>query len=155
MGEASSKAQQLPQTITSAQRFFGTDQRLYMLADKSASNKVIGLLKVGPRKLFIRMANGQIREITPLCVLDFYVHESVQRGGLGKAIFTEMLEREGGVHPAKLAYDRPSNKLVGFLSKHYGLKNYVPQNNNYIVFNQYWDPTPAPVQAFNPMPAAA
>lgn len=53
-----------------------------------------------------------------------------------------MLQRENNVHPAKLAYDRPSNKLIGFLSKHYGLKNYVSQNNNFIVFNQYWDPTP-------------
>ena len=51
-----------------------------------------------------------------------------------------MLHREGDVHPAKIAYDRPSPKLIGFLAKHYGLRNYVPQNNNYIVFSQYWDP---------------
>ena len=62
--------------------------------------------------------------------------------------------REGSPHPAKLAYDRPSNKLIGFLSKHYGLKGYVPQNNNYVVFNQYWDPS---VTRYTPMraPAAA
>jgi len=106
------------------------------------TNAVIGLIKVGSRKLFIRSENGQIKEITPLCVFDFYVHESVQRGGQGKALFEEMLHKEGDVHPAKLAYDRPSPKLIGFLSKHYGLKSYVPQNNNYIVFNQYWDPKP-------------
>lgn len=80
MGTASSKAQQLPQTITSSMRFFGQEQRLYLKVDKAA-NAVIGLLKVGFRKLFIRSENGQIREITPLCVFDFYVHESVQRGG--------------------------------------------------------------------------
>ena len=74
-------------------------------------------------------------------MLDFYVHESIQRGGHGKLLFEEMLRREGNPHPAKLAYDRPSNKLIGFLSKHYGLKGYVPQNNNYVVFNQYWDPS--------------
>ena len=96
---------------------------------------MIGLLKVGSRKLFIRSEGGQIREITPLCVFDFYVHESVQRGGHGKVLFEEMLHREGDVHPAKFAYDRPSPKLIGFLGKHYGLRNYVPQNNNYIVFN--------------------
>jgi alpha-tubulin N-acetyltransferase 1 len=45
---------------------------------------------------------------------------------MGRAIFDEMLHREGDVHPAKLAYDRPSNKLVGFLAKHFGLRNYVP-----------------------------
>ena len=78
------------------------------------------------------------------------MHESVQRGGQGKILFEEMLSREGDVHPAKLAYDRPSPKLIGFLAKHYGLRNYVPQNNNYIVFSQYWDPAPTlykPLQA--------
>ena len=103
------------------------------------------MLKVGPRKLFIRQNSGEIREIMPLCVLDFYVHESVQRGGHGKMLFEEMLRKENDVHPAKLAYDRPSPKLIGFLGKHYGLKSYVPQNNNYIVFNQYWDPNPPPI----------
>ena len=33
MGTASSKAQQLPQTITTAGRFFGADQRLYLKVD--------------------------------------------------------------------------------------------------------------------------
>ena len=66
-------------------------------------------------------------------MLDFYVHENVQRGGYGKTIFEYMRRREG-VPPEKMAYDRPSEKLIGFLAKHYGLKNYVPQNNNYVVF---------------------
>lgn len=42
---------------------------------------MLGLLKVGVKKLFIRNDAGNIKEINPLCVLDFYVHESVQRGG--------------------------------------------------------------------------
>lgn len=32
-------------------------------------------------------ASGVIAEIEPLCVLDFYVHESCQRQGVGKSIF--------------------------------------------------------------------
>jgi GNAT superfamily N-acetyltransferase len=32
-------------------------------------------------------ANGAIVEVEPLCVLDFYVHESHQRQGVGKALF--------------------------------------------------------------------
>jgi hypothetical protein len=28
--------------------------------------------------------NGKCKEIRPLCVLDFYIHESIQRGGYGK-----------------------------------------------------------------------
>ena len=54
---------------------------MYLKVD---GNAVIGMIKVGKRKLFIRNESGKINEITPLCVLDFYVHESVQRGGMGK-----------------------------------------------------------------------
>jgi hypothetical protein len=43
------------------------------------------------------------------------------------------------VLPLNLAYDRPSPKLIGFLSKHYGLSQYVTQNNNFVVFNEYFD----------------
>ena len=138
MGTASSKAQGLPQTITTANKFFSTQERLYL---KVEGNQVIGLIKVGTRKLFIRTDNGQIREISPLCVLDFYVHETVQRGGHGRELFEEMLEREC-VRPEKLGYDRPSEKLISFLRRHYGLKNYVPQNNNYVVFNAFFSSTP-------------
>ena len=42
------------------------------------------------------------------------------------------------VDPRKLAYDRPSPKLKGFLAKYYGLKNHVPQNNNFVVFDDYY-----------------
>lgn len=51
-----------------------------------------------------------------------------------------MLKHENA-HPRKLAYDRPSPKLKGFLSKHYGLKNFVPQSNNFIVFDDYFEDT--------------
>jgi alpha-tubulin N-acetyltransferase 1 len=44
-----------------------------------------------------------------------------------------------GVRPEKLGYDKPSEKFTSFLAKHYGLKRYVPQNNNYVVFSAYFD----------------
>lgn len=81
MGMASSKAQGLPSIITSGSRLFTSDNRLYMRAE---NNKVLGMLKVGVKRLFIRNDSGAIKEINPLCVLDFYVHESVQRNGIGK-----------------------------------------------------------------------
>jgi alpha-tubulin N-acetyltransferase 1 len=34
--------------------------------------------------------------------------------------------RQEMIRPEKLAYDRPSPKLLGFLKKHYNLKNYIP-----------------------------
>lgn len=48
-----------------------------------------------------------------------------------------MLDYEGE-EPKKLGYDRPSEKLINFLSKHYNLVDYVPQNNNFVVFNNYF-----------------
>lgn len=135
MGSASTKAQGLPAVITSASRLFTSDNRLYI---KAEGNRAIGIIKVGVKKLFIRNELGQIKEISPLCVLDFYVHESVQRGGHGKGLFEKMLACEG-VRPEKLGYDKPSDKFIAFLGKHYGLKRYVPQNNNYVVFSAYFD----------------
>jgi alpha-tubulin N-acetyltransferase 1 len=44
---------------------------------RAEGKSVIGLLKVGVKKLFIRNEIGAIKEISPICVLDFYVHESV------------------------------------------------------------------------------
>lgn len=55
---------------------------------------MLGLLKVGVKNLFIRGGLGSYQEIKPLCVLDFYVHESVQRLGIGKELFERMLENE-------------------------------------------------------------
>jgi alpha-tubulin N-acetyltransferase 1 len=74
MGNSSAKAQALPAVITTASRLFTSDNRLYL---RSEGNRVIGLLKVGVKKLFIRNESGNIKEISPLCVLDFYIHESV------------------------------------------------------------------------------
>ena len=58
--------------------------------------------------------NGGLVEISPLCVLDFYVVEGHQRGGLGRQLFDQMLSKED-VKPERLGYDRPSPKLIGFL----------------------------------------
>jgi hypothetical protein len=43
------------------------------------------------------------------------------------------------IEPKLLAYDRPSPKLIGFLRKHFHLVCYVKQNNNFVVFNEYFD----------------
>lgn len=128
------QAQGLPQTITCMNRFAGSDQRLYLKVEGSS---VQGFIKVGGKDLFYREPSGRCREISPLCVLDFYVHESVQRQGLGKSLFLKMLSSEN-VAPAKLAYDRPSPKLIKFLQKHFGLSQFVPQNNNFVIFDDFF-----------------
>jgi hypothetical protein len=40
--------------------------------------------------------------------------------------------------PEQLAYDRPSPKLLSFVRKHYSLSSYVPQSNNFVVFEQHF-----------------
>lgn len=128
------QAQGLKATITSNVRFFGSDQKIYVICNK---NFAVGFLKIGKKKLFIRDEIGTIKEIFPMCVLDFYVHESTQRSGFGKTLFNKMLDDED-IQPHQLAYDRPSKKLMNFLDKYFGLKLYVPQNNNFVVFNDYF-----------------
>ena len=77
-------------------------------------------------------------EIEPLCVLDVFVHQTRQRMGVGKMLFNAMLKREG-LSAAKLAYDRPSPKLLSFVAKHYQLKANTPQSNNFVVFRKYFE----------------
>eukprot|EP00283_Hemiselmis_rufescens_P021096 CAMPEP_0173441392 /NCGR_PEP_ID=MMETSP1357-20121228/23935_1 /TAXON_ID=77926 /ORGANISM="Hemiselmis rufescens, Strain PCC563" /LENGTH=263 /DNA_ID=CAMNT_0014406971 /DNA_START=25 /DNA_END=812 /DNA_ORIENTATION=+ len=135
MGTRSATAQGLGSVITTVKRMMHTDQRLYVAR---GDRHVHGILKVGRKKLFIRQSgSGKMAEIDPLCVLDFYVHESVQRGGIGKQLFEHMLSREA-VQPHMIGYDRPSPKLIGFLRKHYNLANYEPQANNFVVFAEYF-----------------
>ena len=66
---------------------------------------------MGYKKLFLRDKFFNYHEVTPLCVLDFYVHESTQRQGIGKKLFDYMLKFEKKT-PQELAYDRPSPKLI-------------------------------------------
>jgi GNAT superfamily N-acetyltransferase len=129
----------LPTPITSGYKFFGTDQHIYLVCEK---NKFIGFIKVGYKHLFIYDEIGVPIEINPLCVLDFYTYESCQRKGYGKIMFSEMLSKEK-IEPKKMGFDRPSPKFLNFLNKYYGLYDYVPQNNNFVVFKDYFVDVPA------------
>lgn len=140
MGHRSARAQGRGAPITSLDKLRASDHRLYVRVKAGERGKtvVMGILKVGAKNLFIRRESGEFSEIQPTCVLDFYVHESCQRQGVGRALFEHFLEGEGR-DPEKLAYDRPSPKLIGFLRKHYGLVDYLPQANNFVVFKRYFD----------------
>ncbi len=71
---------------------------------KCEANRCIGFIKVGTKALFVRNRSGAIVEMKPLCVLDFFVDSSVQRGGHGKHLFDTMLQHQNA-QPQKLAYD--------------------------------------------------
>ncbi|KAL1517301.1 hypothetical protein ABEB36_001082 [Hypothenemus hampei] len=140
IGEASAHAQGLTKPITTADRLRNSEHRLYLLIDQKANGgkgAVTGMLKTGEKGLYVFDRNGQHFQVSPPCVLDFYIHESRQRSGFGKQLFEHMLQREQ-IEPVKLAIDRPSNKFLGFLNKHYGLNTPVKQMNNYVVFDGFF-----------------
>ena len=135
MGAASAKAQGLGAIITSTERLRANPGHVCFFAAKS--DACLGFIKLGVKKLFVH-ALGSMREIEPLCVLDFYVHERCQRQGVGLALFTRALAHFS-VEARQMGYDRPSPKFLAFLDKHHGLRNYTPQNNNFVVFDDFFN----------------
>lgn len=135
MGQLSAFAQGLPVPITTSQKFISSaDNVLYI---KLLGEKVVGFIKTGVRRLF-HFSDAGVRELQPLCLLDFYVHESMQRSGFGKELYEFML-RDAQTQPHKIAIDRPSLKLQSFMRKHYNLQHYIPQSNNYVIYSQFFD----------------
>ncbi|XP_040852696.1 alpha-tubulin N-acetyltransferase 1 isoform X3 [Ochotona curzoniae] len=141
LGKASAKAQHLPAPITSASRMQSNRHVIYVLKDTSArpagKGAILGFIKVGYKKLFVLDDREAHNEVEPLCILDFYIHESVQRHGHGRELFQYMLQKER-VEPHQLAIDRPSQKLLKFLNKHYHLESTVPQVNNFVIFEGFF-----------------
>lgn len=146
MGDNSARAQDLPYSITTLGKFVSNgSQKLLILA---SGRKFIGFLKFGFKRLFLENRFTQkLTEANPLCVLDFYVHESQQRNGFGKLLFDMMLLEESTTAD-KLALDKPSFKMQAFLLKHFGLKDHLKQNNNFVVFDSFWPE--APPRTFEP-----
>jgi len=145
MGEASAGAQNLKNPITSGSKMMTAEgHTVYLLVDRQGAGgqgAVVAMLKVGRKKLFLLDTSGKPNEMSPMCVLDFYVTEKRQRTGCGKKLFETMLQREL-VDPRYLAVDRPSDKLISFLRKHYGLANIIPQVNNYVIFSGFFKDQP-------------
>ncbi|CAG7784955.1 unnamed protein product [Allacma fusca] len=142
MGKASATAQNLHQIITNSAKLEGSngEQLVYFLCDLE-SNAMVGLLKIGRKKLFVFDQTGVQHEMNPMCILDFYVHESRQRMGCGRHLFEYMLHQEG-VEVPHLAIDRPSDKFLFFFRKHYGLTQIIPQVNNFVVFDGFFTNRP-------------
>ncbi|XP_037329379.1 alpha-tubulin N-acetyltransferase 1 isoform X1 [Pungitius pungitius] len=140
LGRASAKAQQLPASITSASKLRSQRHQLYLLKDGESNGGhgvAVGFLKVGYKKLFLLDRQGVHIEAEPLCVLDFYIAEGVQRHGYGLELFDFMLQHKN-LEPVVMAYDRPSPKFLSFLAKHYCLTPSVPQANNFVVFEGFF-----------------
>uniref|UniRef100_A0A3Q3F1R6 Alpha tubulin acetyltransferase 1 n=1 Tax=Labrus bergylta TaxID=56723 RepID=A0A3Q3F1R6_9LABR len=109
--------------------------QLYLMKDGESNGGrgvVVGFLKVGYKKLFLLDRQGAHIEAEPLCVLDFFISENVQRHGYGLELFDFMLQHKS-LEPTLMAYDRPSPKLLSFLAKHHCLTQSVPQVHNFVV----------------------
>ncbi|EPY42743.1 hypothetical protein AGDE_01180 [Angomonas deanei] len=140
LGAKSKRAQGIGAVLTSVsklhEKFSSSEpvpQKLYILFYQ---NQGMGILKTGVKKLFIsHPKTNTLVEVEPLAVLDFFVDDTYQRKGFGKQLFVKVLEEEGLMaHPERLAIDRPSEKFLQFLAKHYHLTQYTPQVNHFVVF---------------------
>ncbi|XP_034122136.1 alpha-tubulin N-acetyltransferase 1 isoform X2 [Drosophila guanche] len=142
LGQLSATSQGLSKPVTTAQRLrMSENQTIYLLADTEAGHNgaVTGLLKVGNKDLYLFDETGQTRKVERApSILDFYVHESRQRAGLGKRLFETMLREENWT-PLKCSVDRPSEKLLAFFGKHYGLVRTIPQSNNFVLYEGYFN----------------
>jgi len=136
LGCLSGESQQLNGPITSSEKLAAAGQTQTLLLCRDGASRVQGYIKYGLKDLYLYRNNGSILTCSPPCLLDFYVHESVQRGGLGLRLFQAMLE-DLGVAPHLIAYDRPSPKLISFMRKHFGLTKPSLQPNRYCLFEGF------------------
>lgn len=90
LGARSATAQGLGAPITDLAKLEANGgQRLYLAAQRQSSTSLVvfGGLKVGEKRLFVwPPGERQQREVLATCVLDFYVHESVQCMGIGHQV---------------------------------------------------------------------
>ena len=54
-----------------------------------------------------------------------------------------LIFQDQNVTPEYMAVDKPSDKFLGFLHKHYHLYKQVPQINNFVVFEPFFMDRPS------------
>ena len=142
LGVESGIAQELEDPISSTKKLLATPNQVMLLYIDAGSQLPVGFVKYGRKDLYLykKTAKGKV-EYTQMertmCVLDFYVSSSQQRQGIGIVLFQGMI-KDLSTSPEKLAYDRPSNNLLPFLAKHYGLTNPDHQPNRFTLFDGFF-----------------
>ncbi|TMS37881.1 hypothetical protein L596_004721 [Steinernema carpocapsae] len=137
----SAQAMNLKCPLTSCEKLIVSDNTLYLVWERNEEkdvSRLMGLLKVGRKKLFLYDNDRNTYEGELLCLLDFYVHHASQRKGHGKALFDFMLQSERA-KVERMAFDSPTVTLLAFLNKHYDLHSAIWQNTNFVVFPQLFD----------------
>ncbi|XP_025198590.1 alpha-tubulin N-acetyltransferase 1-like [Melanaphis sacchari] len=142
MGKASAVAQELKSPVTSANKLANSDHILYMMTEhnKPEHFSVVGILKMGWKKLYLYNKAGSRSEAMVYCLLDFYIHESKQRKGYGKRLLLCMLQ-DINLAAKHLAIDKPTKKLLQFMWKHFQLSKLVNQGNNFVIYEEFFDDT--------------
>jgi len=140
MGKASAVAQELKSPVTSAAKLANSDHVVYMMTEHNAPGhfSVVGILKMGWKKLYLFDKSGSRSEAMVYCLLDFYIHESKQRKGYGSRLMNYMLQ-DIDLEAKHLAIDKPTKKLLQFMWKHYQLSKLVNQGNNFVIYEEFFD----------------
>ena len=145
LGGRSGVAQQLNGPITTVEKLEASTHTALVCCSictgtaysNDGGGRCVGFIKYGTKNLYFYRKNGQIIQCSPLCLLDFYVDEAMQRSGIGLALFRQMMAVAGVPDPRAIAYDRPSPKLVAFLRKHFSLVSPDLQPNRYAIYDGF------------------
>ncbi|CAG2102563.1 unnamed protein product [Medioppia subpectinata] len=150
LGEESAKAQRLKQPITSYNRLIDdkSDDKIYLLVkvDQNVTNwSAVGFVRVGTRNLwFADKYNTNLRQYQNcFCILGLHLYEYLnyfyirnQRQGLGHLLISSVMKCVST--PAdQFAYDRPTQAMLSFLCKHFGLQRPVTQHNHFVIFENF------------------
>ncbi|MFH4973754.1 hypothetical protein AB6A40_000463 [Gnathostoma spinigerum] len=139
IGKLSAEARGMKRSVTSYERLLDADDHevLYLQWQKHPNNDtesiIGGMLKIGYRTLYLFDKKLKSYQTKPLCILDFYVFDSMQKAGHGHALFEYMLEHEHWP-VEKVAIDNPSEAFLNFLEKHYHLSEPIWQSTKFVVF---------------------
>ncbi len=136
LGRESGVSQQLNDPITSLEKFLSPAASTHNLIVCRNKDNIIGYIKYGKKDLYFYKKDGKVVQVSPICLLDFYVSDIYQRQGIGILLFKKMLEILS-INPCFIAYDRPSPKLISFMAKHYNMKNGDLQPNRFMIFDGF------------------
>ena len=134
LAQMSAESQELLQPITKWDKLGKSSDRVYILIQDGA---LTGYIRIGIRQLYLTPdpCAVALKSFTVLCLLDFFVEN--QRQGNGKFLFNHCLNSENRTAQS-VAYDRPSPKLVQFLSTHFNISDLVHQPNNFAISEQFF-----------------
>lgn len=102
----------------------GSEQVEYMLSQMHSPQKVVEQMRIGQTFCFIRDGENTIGYTSwsrpaegELFIHKFYIDPSLQRKGIGKKIFDEMLELNPGTKIIRLTVNRMNYKSINFYYK--------------------------------------